>query len=175
MSRFRWEVGDLALVADPQVVTRIGYPKAVEDYVAELALDPNMNRLLRELVLHVAGRFDPEDPHVLRILRELGHVRALRDGFGGKVRTIHTKPEPALEGAEVRIISMRRVCVGTYQPPRGSTRDDSWEPGRLGDREDRRIAKVQVQRDLYDLYEVPLENLRWPGDGKPRRRRKGAS
>lgn len=167
---------DQVVIATPLFVRRVGYPKAIEDYLPEVDADLRtmvndhemlMGRLLgvRPPVKILLG---VELERSLRKVRqELAYLRAKSDGFGGRERTIHTVEHPLHAGKTCRISSVRTVYTGRYYPP-SFTRywgDYDAEPGGLAEAQAHRLATVTLSEpnefNCMDNYlEIEVVNLR---------------
>lgn len=93
-----YRIGDKIRVLVPRVVERVGYPKSVVDYYPEvskelciaegllsgLSLDAAVNNA--EGLMLFSNRLSIVSSRVISLA---GYLRAKRDGFGGKIRSIH--------------------------------------------------------------------------------------
>ncbi len=167
-----WRPGDRARVLEPVFVTRVGYPKTVDDYLPQVdEHDADLMEFLRKLLDREVAAEGPalilrshltekmlEHAAVLRVKRQLAYLVAKRDGFGGRERVLHTVrvPEAALEIIEVG--KVKRAVTGTYYPPTGwsSLDGDDYEPGGLSSPVHHQLATVDPW--MHYWYR---EELRW--------------
>jgi hypothetical protein len=144
--RKHFRAGDLVAVINRQRVVRVGYPKSVRDYAAELdntamtqwiqalavvaskrghvteyELGPHLNKLS---LIQLANSTGPKRPGWIKMIASvLAYNLAQVDGFGGRERSIHTESFDA--NRYTRDLPLTR----TYYPPSGW--DDAHEPGGL--------------------------------------------
>lgn len=152
----RLRQGDHVIIRVPRVVTRVGYPKGVNDFLHELQADPEVIGMARALVQLATGR-QYADERFIKIMRELAYLRARAHCFGGRERTIHFEDRPDLQGAEARIDGLRTAHTGIYMPP--VDHFDDWEPGYLKDEQRHRIAMVMILNGSMDQVELPIAHL----------------
>ena len=128
--KIRPQVGHQVRILDPRFVTRVGYPKGIEDYVALLTGNPEVNRALQIMFtaaeatigqtdffsslgtgiqnLAVGGSQD-------KILSELAYHLAKMDGFGGRTRSVHlSDPIEAVLGKQFMVCDVHRIVTGEY-------------------------------------------------------------
>lgn len=178
--------GDFVRVVVPKVVTRVGYPKSVQDYLADVrgAHAPALTAFLQQLLgsklkrrglLGLPGEVQP----YLRkkVEHELAYLLAKLDGFGGRERSLHMRDAPELGGEVMRVVSVRSVMTGTYYAPSGTSPsmfdEGDYEPGGLMNQTRHRLASVvdptvfapvsgkhsgMVELPLAHLVKVPKEN-----------------
>ena len=130
--------GDLVRVYGPRPVLRVGYPKCPEDFMPEV-------RLKHEAALrHIFGCMpEKESRPVERALRDLAHLACRRAGFGGHERTLHLgEPLAEMEGHVVRVLSVRTVKTGTYEPGHGGDWNSEGEPAGFVPGKTWRLARV---------------------------------
>lgn len=146
--------GDRARIIVPKVVVRVGYPKAVSDYL-ETAKAKFGAALLEEIGERVTDQ----------VLQKIAYGLALADGFGGRERSLHLKDVPDLLGQEFTVGRIRTVQTGTYYPPRGGYDyygDYDHEPGGLENMKARRLATGFMVANctyLVSKSEIPVEHL----------------
>lgn len=136
---------DRVRVVIPKVVVRVGYPKAVVDYL-EIARTKYGAQL----------RHDMGDHLVERALHQIAYGLAKTDGFGGNERSLHMKDCPELLGHEFNVSGIRTVLTGTYYPPyehRDMSGLPDYEPGGLTDRKAHRLVTGLC------FYEIPAAHL----------------
>lgn len=126
---------DRVRVVVPRVVDRVGYPKCVEDYIPQVDV-------ARVIALFPQVRPTAEHRAVRRIVHELAHDLALRDGFGGRKRSIHEHDMPELSGLEGGVVGVRSCRTGTYWAGGGCGED--YDPPFLTDARTHRLVLVQV-------------------------------
>lgn len=144
--------GDRVRIIIPKVVTRVGYPKAVKDYLDEA--EKRYGKLLR---------IDMSDWCAGKVLHQIAYGLAKADGFGGRERSLHLEDAPNILGQEFTVSGVRTVQTGRYYPPSGSTSyygEYDYEPGGLADMKARRLVTgfgwVQF---TSDRLEIPVEHL----------------
>jgi hypothetical protein len=145
--------GDRVRIVVPKVVVRVGYPKAVKDYLDE-AEKAYGAQLLKDM----------SDWCAKKVLQQIAYGLAKADGFGGRERSLHFKEQPNLLGQEFTVSGVRMVQTGTYYPPSGGYNayqgDYDYEPGGLADMKARRLVSgfgwVQF---TSDRLEIPVEHL----------------
>ena len=156
-------VDDRVRIVISQFVTRVGYPKSIEDYEAALLADPEITRLLDALLVRAAGRIwrvgEPRGGHKSRgrIGREVAYLMAQRDGWGGPKRQIHWVERPELEGVMATVTRIRTAYTGTYVPPRKFSDTEDFELGYLKGETRHRLAEVQVWTG--ERLEIPISHL----------------
>lgn len=152
--------GDIVRVVKPLFVERVGYPKSVRDYLEGLRaqhgplLDSFFKTVLGHPQMYQSGNLgEGLVPSRTRkkVEQELAYSLAKKAGFGGRTRSIHWKPPmPELEGAFVRVESVRTAYTGVYYPSSGGRMGwdgwDEYEPAGLGDPKAHRIAAVRLYR-----------------------------
>lgn len=157
-------VGDTIRITAGRHVKRVGYPKAVDDYVEDAKrlfhdriregmqahLDERMARAGETRPCRLADTFLS---HPTKLYRQLAYELAKRDGFGGKKRIVHYEDAPDLVGQTCEVYEVRRRITGDYFP--GGTSYDwecsftEYEPGGLGN------WKVVVLYGVYASRESP--------------------
>jgi len=173
----RVRVGDRVRVVDPHFVLRVGYPRSVRDYYAQVEQEQGamLDALLKQYgwkgveklygaspLSKLAGFPEPEEhPRLVAarkmILHQLAYLRAVKDHFGGRQRSLHFVYAPKAAGHESTVASLRTVATGRYFPPSGGKTYDGdydWEPGGLSDQQAHRLATL----DGYPLTQP------WEGD-----------
>jgi hypothetical protein len=151
-------LNDRVRIVIPQVVTRVGYPKAVGDYLEEARV-----KLGPVIMAEFAGKHCPERA-LDRIYQQFAYALAKADGFGGRDRTLHLKEVPDLLGQEFNVSGVRMVQTGTYYPPSYSSSyyGDDYEPGGLMDMKARRLVSgfwLGFQTIYETVPEIPVEHL----------------
>jgi hypothetical protein len=155
----RIRVGDHVHVKAALVVLRVGYPKAVADYLPEVR---------ERFSAHIEGIFKASLPpgviaHGLepiqektrrKIEHELAHMLAHANHFGGRTRSLHVEERPALVGLEFEVAGLRSVVTGTYSPGRhtGGYDWEEYEPADLDDRKTHRLAVLERRFLDLDLH-----------------------
>lgn len=117
-------VGDRVKVKIPRIVVRVGYPKAVSDYLPEA---------VKAFGAQLRGAMHAKEAET--VLRAIAYGLARKDGFGGRGRTLHFEEKEELLGREFTISHTRVVRTGVYFPPQYSTYSyheaPGWGPGGL--------------------------------------------
>lgn len=153
--------GDVVQVIRPIFITRVGYPKAVGDYMTQeviLAAD------------EFVRKFDPETPQArsrffgikevtlqdlsrsaATIAREVAYVMAKADGFGGSERKLHTVEVPEAMGQEFYVDGVRTAKTGIYFAPYGT--EDGWEPGGLDELKTHRLLRVSTPYASHEFQQ----------------------
>ena len=149
-------LGDVVRIREAFFVTRVGYPKCLDDYAEEV--EALVGDELTALVVKVGKRtgsfdFTKVDTNVRNDMkRRLAYLMAKRNGFGGSERTLHEKAIPEHEGLTARVVSVRSVQTGTYFGPSGGysswSGEYDYEPG-----------------GLYNMKTVRLVTISPPGNG----------
>lgn len=173
-------IGDTAILRDTRRVLRVGYPKALVDYKAELEGIPEVGGKIWELLRAARGktqdRFQPKfDQAVEDILWKLAKDRALRDSFGGRERSVHLVDSGTAAGSEVKISSLRSVNTGLYCSPSPSAYDSfngDWDGGDTGGLENMKVTRIaevflvhgwtifnQLAGDRRSTLEFPVSHL----------------
>ena len=145
--------GDRVRIITPNVVTRVGSPKAVKDYVDEA--EKRYGKLLR---------IDMDDRCAAKVIQQIAYGLAKADGFGGPVRSLHMEEKPELLGQEFTVSGVRMVQTGRYYPPSGGydsyNGDYDYEPGGLADMKARRLVSgFGWFQFTSDRMEIPVEHL----------------
>lgn len=147
-------VGDWVRIVTPKIVTRVGYPKSVKDYM------PTAKALFEaELKKHLGGMV------IDRILHDIAYGLAKSNGFGGNERSLHLEDQPQIMGQEFCVSGVRMVQTGTYYPPSYWTSyygEHDWEPGGLADMKSRRLLSGFGLGQLVDIdkrIEIPTEHV----------------
>lgn len=142
-----FRAGDTVRVIDPRVVTRVGYPQCVDDYLGDVdrlvgdEIEAIANKILGLPMLHKPSKT------LDKVRRELALALARRDGFGGSERSIHLVEKPELMGMEARVVSVRSVMTGFYSPATGGRNYDGeydYDPAYLADRKTVRVAELDI-------------------------------
>lgn len=142
-------------VVEPLLVSRVGYPRSVKDYLADVK---------DEAVLRLFGDHFPHRMNSTRILGskafkriklEIAYTMAKEDGFGGRQRSIHTTVVPEIRDRLFLVESVRIVQTGVYYPPSGgySTWSDDYENGGLEDRKTHRLLKLPNVRAFEPMFD----------------------
>lgn len=170
-------VGDRVRVNAQQRVVRVGYPKAFEDYEADAidaynALLPTLSAIginARRWVNLTNKSVKKDGPRFTRhLIHELQFYLAAKDGFGGRVRSVHFKPATfTTTPYVVRDVAMRQT--GEYFPPSGSTDWESGiyesEPGGLHNQHSVRLLKIADEFvsafDLLDDHKPDFAKGLW--------------
>lgn len=111
--KYRIKADDRVRIVNPVIVLRVGYPKTVSDYLKEA------ESLFKKSLLDVIG---PREADMA--LSKIAYGLAKRDGFGGSSRTLHTKVDELMRGAEFTVIDCKTAKTGEYFPPQGGA--DYW-------------------------------------------------
>jgi len=153
-------VGDLVTLVNRQQVVRVGYPKSVRQYAADLDT-PEMTAAVYDLLDKAMGRHVarpnclPEGrnrPGWLRLILHTLAVQVARaDGFGGHDRTIHVRPMDPFVAAfnQFKVVDVRRCVIGRYYAPwcssgDGWTVDPDYEPGGLENAKHCRLLRIEI-------------------------------
>lgn len=149
-------VGDEVRVVTLTVVTRVGYPKCLADYLPEAerlflpALQPVLDQVLLKKFIY--GEWDPKSQSYKRVMFEFAHMLAKKDGFGGDERTLHTVECPELKDAMCYVEEVKTRYTGTRVPPSYSHDsyygEDAYEPGGLAHSKCHRLVRVLVMNQL---------------------------
>lgn len=139
-------VGDRVRIVNPVFVERVGYPKAMADYVAEIEQKISDRRLLDAfgdvfghpwLGARTRRAFD-------KIRRELAYLVAQRDGFGGNERSLHVVTHPDLTGCMAYVEGLETVVTGTYSRGYDGGCYSDPEPPALERQVRHRLANVSI-------------------------------
>lgn len=168
--------GDAVRIINPEFVTRVGYPKSLDDYREEAGR--RFGSDIVKIFTAIGARayqssrgwrdannlFELEPTRAFRrILSEFAHEMAKVDGFGGRERKLHTIRIPELQGQACNISRLRTVRTGMYYGPSGNGED--WEPGGLDDGETHRLAELIFMpvperfRSMENRLEISTKNL----------------
>ena len=148
-------LNDRVRITVPKIVTRVGYPKSVKDYLP-LAEEKYGAQLRKDIKWEWA---------VNKALQQIAYGLAKTDGFGGRERSLHFSEKPDLLGQEFTVAGIRTVQTGTYYPPHSSQTyygEYDYDPGGLMDMKAHRLATgFGVFWSLYDgsQLEIPVEHL----------------
>lgn len=135
--------GDQVRILNPRFVVRVGYPKVVKDYYAEVEKEFG-DHIDRFLGLSHSRPFrgwgdGPDQPaDRSRIIRTLAYSKAKQDGFGGKSRSIHLAYDPAFAQQIATVSSVRTAMTGMY----GGPYEPEYGSGGLADMKPVRIIEV---------------------------------
>lgn len=147
---------DRVRIVVPKIVTRVGYPKAVKDYLAQA--EERYGAQLRKDITHEWA--------VGKVLQQIAYGLAKTDGFGGRERSLHLEEKPELLGQEFTVSGIRTVQTGTYYPPSGGydayNGDYDYEPGGLMNMKAHRLAtgfSIGYLRFSDSLPEIPVAHL----------------
>lgn len=147
---------DRVRIVVPKIVTRVGYPKAVKDYLAQA--EERYGAQLRKDITHEWA--------VGKVLQQIAYGLAKTDGFGGRERSLHLEEKPELLGQEFTVSGIRTVQTGTYYPPHSSETyygEYDYEPGRLMNMKAHRLATgfgwFQFTSDRMEIPVAHLEKL----------------
>lgn len=147
--------GDKVRVKIPKFVSRVGYPKSVDDYLTVLweKHGTDLDAIFKMVSGHT-GRFKtyldkpPElSKQRLRVERELAYLMGRREHFGGNERSIHWLDIPEYAEVRTEVLGVRSVYTGTAYPPCSSTSyggEYDYEPGGLANMKCHRIAEVRL-------------------------------
>ena len=141
---------DRVRIVVPKIVTRVGYPKSVKDYV-KVAEEKYGAQLRKDIKWEWAV--------------EIAYGLAKTDGFGGRERSLHFEEKPEILGQEFTVSGIRTVQTGTYYPPHSSQTyygEYDYEPGGLANMKAHRLATgFGVFWHLYDgsRMEIPVAHL----------------
>lgn len=169
-------VDDMVEIVIARRVKRVGYPKTVADYMAELEprLKDDINAVINSTVS--AQKVGLVKDAYDKILRELGYLAAKADGFGGPRRSLHCVDMPAeLVGHRSRVDAVKTVQTGTYQKAEyhrggwgysGYDEDEYWPPHLVIDKV-YRLARIYVPSTGFQMIGrgaeetwLPVEFLR---------------
>jgi hypothetical protein len=147
-------IGDVIKVIDPRVVERVGYPRTVDSYVEEA--ESTAGKFL-DFTLRCPARAR------CKLIREIAYALALKDGFGGRERTLHFIEIPQLLGESYCVQGVRSAKTGTYSP---GYRSSMWggnddEPPSLSEEKTRRLVQISTGMFIGDskLVELPVEHV----------------
>lgn len=160
----KW-IGKTVQVVKPEVLLRVGYPKALADYLpaAKEDWEGDLGKLLGGL-----WRYGPEKSKA-KILRELAYMRARADGFGGGHRTLHVLDHEALRGHVFEVVGARRVWTGVRSA--GGGYGDDYEPPALCDQQAHVILSLQRlckwQFEAYDAVHALQQRAEFQGATRP--------
>lgn len=108
--------GDKVRIISPRFVKRWGYPKCIDDYLDRV--QEEMSPVLLEKFGIGKGLGTALKPLPLwrkhAIFRAIAAELLIKDGFGGKHRTLHFMELPELVGQEHWVCRRRRVLEGWY-------------------------------------------------------------
>jgi hypothetical protein len=180
MKRDRIRIGDQVRIVTPKVVVRVGYPKAVADYlpVVRERHGAHLDAIFRSDIEPPLQLLSPELPWPRskvrrRVEMDLAYMLAHEDGFGGRRRELHLEERPELAGQEARVDGLRTVMTGVYAPgySNGGWYNDDYEPAALDDRKPHRLAHLLVfpepiEIPIYFLKRIPTDEKQCAtGDG----------
>lgn len=144
---------DTVKIVVPRYVTRVGYPKTVANYVAEL--EPRLKGGIYGLISSTvsATATDLTNNAYDKILHELGYLAAKVDSFGGPRRDLHFVDLPVdVVGHISQVVAVKTVQTGTYQKAEYSRGgwgysgydEDEYLPPRLAIDKVYRLARVYL-------------------------------
>lgn len=145
-----FRLDDRVRIVTPTFVTRVGYPKAVSDYLPEV--EEKFRPALLKLLEYDNEPTGKAGRALMKVYQELAYLLATEDGFGGKERSLHTVELPELVGQEFNVSAVKTVMTGTYYPPSGWY---SWEgeydfePGGLSECKAHRLVQGFAQFGVW--------------------------
>lgn len=121
--------GDRVTLVEPKAVARVGYPRSVQEYQAEVA--QSYKTEIQALIAKVTAGKKRAFPRMIfdKVVSELGYGLAKADGFGGSKRDVFLRDLPATwVGLEGEVWEIKSVATGTreegyYTPP---SYDEMW-------------------------------------------------
>lgn len=132
-------VGDHVRVVVPRIVSRVGYRNTLQSYM-EITHSEFFDSI-QELITKAGLKpLDIGSKSYDRIMFEFAHMRAIKDGFGGNRRELHTELVPILQDREFRVRGVRSVCTGTRYAESGW--DEDYEGAGLNDKVVHRLIKI---------------------------------
>ena len=125
-----YRTGDRVVVVNPILVERVGYPLTWTMLESEFEEHLKLQEALRLFNLN-PGNHKVHREFVTGLCKAAVYQR----NFGGKDRTLHTVVQENLRGAELEVLSKRRVMTGLYYPSSGGYQSYSgeydYQPGGL--------------------------------------------
>lgn len=146
---------DLFVVKTPVITTRWGYPLSHQDAAKHVAatLEVEIKALFSKLGAQIDAERTAEDMKSVGLIRfaaaksEISYWDVKRvvsglashwlklQGFGGNIRSLHTREEPSLKDVECQVVGRKVVKTGTRYAPWSSGPDYNgeydYEPGGL--------------------------------------------
>lgn len=155
---------DRVTIVEPLVVTRVGYPMGFHDTRAalEAAHGVQVDDALRAVVKDSQEVGWPD--HLVdvwptlraEVLNAMTKADLRRKGYGGRERTVHTKPDERLRGKEARVTGKRTVRTGTYRPGYHDHWSGESEPPYLADVRSHVILEVEVYTEpSQEVFSCP--------------------
>lgn len=159
---------DVVRIVRPEFVTRVGYPKSVDDYLTQDVMkeaqdflakyDPNMHKARPRMFGSQSIGIMDLTKSARRIAREIAYTLARADGFGGRERKLYTVVIPEAKDVEVYVHGVRSVQTGQYYPPVKSSDWETgyveWDPGGLDGRQTHRLLRVDTPFRLFEMQKL---------------------
>lgn len=179
MKKDRWpnciRYNDTVKVLTPTFVTRVGYPKIADDFMAEAEktliekglLKYHSGTSYRSLIAyeHV------ERPRAERdFIRKYALLLLRKAGWGGRDRTLHTYEAPEFLGKELRVVGKKVVKTGIHVGPSTHVSngwdgvDYDYDPGGLGDEKTHILLWVNEPGHFYRGIDEVFPKWPWRKD-----------
>lgn len=134
-------VGDRCRVVVPEFVVRVGYPMTLDG--EQKAVLETYRREIEDFLSRLGAMrtlANPVNKSVWRIAREVAFQRCHINGWGGRMRTIHTVRIEEQAGMEFEVQRVRFVKTGEYVPAK--VWDGEYESAYLADSETHRLLEL---------------------------------
>lgn len=154
--------GDWVEIVVPRFVTRVGYPKTLDDYKKDIE---EKQCILLSTLLSGYQPGHRRDLAKQRIVHELAYLAAKDDGFGGRERSLHFEDHPELQGRLCQVYGVVTRMTGTYYPPCTSRGwgyggyEEEYEPGGLANQKCHRLLRISVPGSFESFKHKPRTEL----------------
>ena len=156
---------DCAVVINPVVVTRAGYPLALEDLREELGEKYRSEIASFVKAVGLSGIHSVND----NILTAIARAEMVKRRFGGNKRTLHTETIDKLMGQRVEVLDKKVVKTGTYSGAKivgGWDYGEEYDPPELSNAKSHVLVEIQTYTQDHfgllpaDSYWIEARNLR---------------
>ena len=164
-------INDRVRIINPETFVRCGYPWSKE-YVKENVITKEQRQAIRNLLYPDAAPACPvlfkfgeeESVEELKMIDILAYVILMKNGYGGKERTVHTKLREELRGKTGVVCDRKVVKTGCYHPGYSSQgyydAYPEYEPAYLTNEKSHVILRILVH-GINDAFVTDPDNQIW--------------
>jgi len=165
-------VGDWIEIVEPHIFVRCGYPKTVDDAIAELEAEHGeaIKKFVKDMGLSIFPPYSPYGTKSFhsdvyeRVRRAVAYAKLKAERFGGSAREIHTKYDESKKGKRYYVCDIRFVKTGFYCAGGWSGGMDGYEyePAELTEQKTHKILRIGYFPDM-EIEAIHVKKL----DRKP--------
>ena len=151
-------VGDRVEIVEPHIFIRCGYPKTVDDMIAEVEKEHGevLRKFVKDLGLSIFPRHLPYEKDGFfsdvyeEIRRAVAYAKLKAERFGGSRRSVHTEYKENEKGRVYMVGGIRFVKSGTYEAGGyyGGMDGYEYEPAYLTNQKTHKILRLAYLPDL---------------------------